>query len=84
MAASPCSALIISTPRSLKNCARPTSAHGPQLIPTAGSPAERRCATRPSTHELAAAYAPCPGVPSSAAAEEKVSHQSTSRAAVAT
>ncbi|MXI80102.1 hypothetical protein GR254_06900 [Mycobacterium tuberculosis] len=32
--------MIISTPRSLKNCARPTSAHGPQLIPTAGSPAD--------------------------------------------
>ena len=42
IAASPCSTVIIATPRSAKNWARPTSAHGPQLIPTAGSPSERR------------------------------------------
>src|ERR1700742_5121983 len=64
--------------------ATPMSDHWPQLIVVAGKPDARRQSTRPSSQALAAAYAPCPGAPSSDDVDEKPTYQSTSLLAVAT
>jgi hypothetical protein len=64
--------------------ATPMSDHWPQLIVVAGKFDARRHAAKPSSHALAAAYAPCPGEPRRDDVEEKPTHQSSSRLPVAT
>ena len=55
----------------------------PHAIELAGSPCARRQEAKASSQLLAAAYAPCPGEPTNAAAEENAQNQSNDSLAVA-
>ncbi|SKT07013.1 Uncharacterised protein [Mycobacteroides abscessus subsp. abscessus] len=55
----------------------PISDQAPQAMTVAGSPWARRQCVNPSSQLLAAAYAPWPGEPTSAAIDENEQNQSS-------
>src|ERR1700760_3706876 len=76
-ASMPSTGEIGSSALKVSDLATPMSDHWPQLIVVAGRPEARRQSTRPSSQALAAAYAPCPGAPSSEEVDEKPTHPSS-------